>query len=367
MTNPVMQKWAEVLVRYSTNVEQGNTVAIQGGVLAEPLLRAVYREVVEQGAFPIMVPTFPDLGPDLLRLGSDDQLQFISPVEQFLRTEADVVVFVMADPNTRSSAGVDPARQATFQKARTELAKQFMARESTGEVEWALTLYPTAAYAQDAEMSNDAYADFVFRACKLHEDDPVAAWQRQAAEQQRVIDWLDGKRDVHLTGPGTDLRLSIEGRTWMNADGHKNFPDGEIFTAPIEDSIEGHITYSFPAIYAGREVTGVRLGFAGGKVVEATADKGEDLLLQLIDVDEGARRVGEFAIGTNFEISQFTRQILFDEKIGGTVHMALGLAYPATGGTNESAIHWDMICDLRQGGQVEVDGEPLLADGRLVV
>jgi len=367
MPNQQMQAWAKVLTGFAVEVKPGQTVAITGGSTAEPLLRAIYREVVERGGYPIMIPIFTGLGADLLNHGSDEQLNYLSPVERFIREEADVTIQVIADANTKALAGVDPVRQAVFQRARTGLIKTFMERESTGNVEWTLTLYPTDAHAQDAEMSTSDYFDFVFRACKLHEPDPVAAWKELAADQQVLVDWLTDKQELHLVGPGTDLRLSTTDRKWINADGHKNFPDGEVFTAPHEESANGFITYSFPAVYAGREVTGVRLQFENGRVVNASAEKGEDLLLQQLEIDDGARYLGEFSFGTNFDISRFTKQLLFDEKIGGTVHLALGETIPETGGSNTSAIHWDMVCDLRQGGRVEVDGQPFLVNGKFVV
>jgi aminopeptidase len=264
-------------------------------------------------------------------------------------------------------SAVDPARQRLYTGARNELSKAFMQRAADGELDWTLTLFPTDAYAQDADMDTEAYTDFVLRACKLDRDDPVAAWQELRVEQQRLIDWLHGKREVHMTGPDTDLKLSIEGRTWINSDGRRNFPSGEIFTGPVEDSVNGHIRFSFPVVTAGRQIEDIRLRFENGKVVDATAAKNEDYLIQTLDTDEGARYLGEFAFGTNFDIQQFTKNILFDEKIGGTVHMAVGRGYPESGSTNESAIHWDMICDLRQGGQVTVDGELFQKDGKFVV
>jgi len=367
MTHDPMRKWAKALVGFSAEVKAGNTVAIQGGTTAEPLLRAIYREVIELGGKPVMVPILTGINADLLIHGTDEQLTWLNPIEKFVRQEADVVVQVIADSNTRALAGVPAERQVVFQKARGELFKTFMEREGRGEVEWTLTLYPTDGQAQDADMSTADFAEFVFRACKLHEDDPVAAWKAQGKEQQRLIDWLDGKEQLHITGPGTDLTLSVKGRKWINADGKKNFPDGEIFTAPVEDSVNGHITYSFPAIYAGKEVAGIELEFRDGKVVNASAERGEELLLKQLDVDPGARILGEFAFGTNFDIQRFTRQMLFDEKIGGTIHLALGETYQETGGKNSSAIHWDMLCDLRKGGRVEVDGEAFLVDGDYVV
>jgi aminopeptidase len=362
-----MMKWAKALTGYSVEVEPGQVVAISGGSAADPLLQEIYREVVERGAHPVMVPSVRGGASTLLKQGSDAQLEFISPVERFVREEADIVINIMAETNTRSMAQVDPARQAVFQKARRPLFERFMERAGSGEMDWTLTLFPTDAYAQDAEMDTESYTDFVLSACKLDRDDPVRAWLDLKAEQQRLIDWLDGRKQVHLTGPEIDLTLSIEGRTWINSDGKRNFPSGEIFTAPVEDSVNGRIRFSFPVVTAGREIDDIRLRFEDGKVVEATATKNEDYLIQQLDSDEGARRLGEFAFGTNFDIQQFTKNILFDEKIGGTVHMAVGLGYPETGSINKSAIHWDMIADLRQGGQVDVDGEPFMRDGTFVV
>ena len=362
-----MATWARALVNYSVEVKPGQTVAIVGGHEAEPLLRAVYREAVKAGGYPVLLPTISGTAAELLRHGNDGQLEYITPIEHFVREEADVVINVLADSNTRSLSGVDPARQSYFQKARAGLFKTFMDRSASGAVDWTITLYPTDAHAQDADMATDDYAEFVYSACKLDEPDPVAAWRAQAAEQDRLINWLDGKSEVHLVGPGTDLMVNVGGRIWINADGKKNFPDGEIFTGPVETSTEGTVRFSFPVITGGREISDIRLRFEAGKVVEASAAKGEEYLVKQLDTDEGARRLGEFAFGTNFGIDRFTRNILFDEKIGGTVHMALGLGYPDSGSTNVSAIHWDMICDLRQGGTVDVDGRPFMRDGKFVV
>jgi aminopeptidase len=219
----------------------------------------------------------------------------------------------------------------------------------------------------DAELASGDFAEFVFGACKLDNPDPVAAWQAQSATQQQLINWLHGKQEVRLRGPDTDLTLSVAGRTWINADGTHNFPDGEIFTGPVEDATEGHVRFSFPVVTQGREVHDVRLKFASGRVVDASAAKNEAFLLQTLDTDPGARVLGELAFGANFGITRFIKNILFDEKIGGTVHMAVGAGYPETGSTNQSAVHWDLICDLRQGGSIAVDGQPFLENGQFVV
>lgn len=365
--DPRFDAWARVLTSYSVGVQPGERVAIVGGVAAEPLLRAVYRETLRRGGLPVLVPEFSGLHADLLRFGSDDQLEAISPIERFLRTEADVSIRISAETNTRSVSGIDPARGAVFNKARSELRQAFFDRSARGEHRWTLSIFPTDAYAQDADMATDAFTEFVFRACKLNEPDPVAAWRRVHEEQARLIAWLAGKRAIRFIGPGTDLTMLIAGRTWNNSDGKRNFPSGEIFTGPVENSAQGEYHCSYPVVTGGREIADIRLRFEDGVVVEASAAKNEDYLIEMLETDEGARRLGEVAIGTNVDITGFTRQILFDEKIGGTVHVALGAGYPETGSVNRSAIHWDLICDLRQGGRVEVDGEPMMIDGRFVI
>ncbi|MFL5758318.1 MAG: aminopeptidase [Thermomicrobiales bacterium] len=367
MPDPRYEKWAAALVGFSVVVEPGQTVAISGGVAGEPLLRAIYAEVVKRGGYPVMLPSFSGLNADLINHGTDEQLAYLSPVERFVREQADVAVFVIADTNTKALSGVDPARQSLWQGARRELFQTYLRRDAEGSLQWTLTLFPTDAAAQDAEMSTADFEEFVQHGCKLHTPDPVAAWHELATEQQRLIDWLIGKSEIHLTGPDTDLTLSAAGRKWINADGRKNFPDGEVFTGPVEDSVNGHVRFTYPAITGGREVEDIRLRFENGKVVEASAAKNEAFLIKQLDTDPGARMLGEFAFGSNFDITRFTKNILFDEKIGGTVHMAVGAAYPETGSGNQSAVHWDMICDLRQGGAVDVDGQPFIRDGKFVV
>jgi aminopeptidase len=294
-------------------------------------------------------------------------LRYVSPIERYAREEADVLITVGAAANTRSAAGVDPARQRILGQARAGLRETLMRRAASGAARWSLTLFPTPAYAQDAGMATDDYAEFVLRACKLDQPDPVAAWQALGAGQQRLIAWLAGKTEARTVGPDTDLTLAFGGRTRINTEGKRNFPSREIFTGPIEDSAEGAIRFSFPVVTAGREIEDIRLRFAAGKVVDASAARDEAYLIEMLDSDPGARVLGEFAFGTNFGITRFTKNILLDEKIGGTVHLALGAGYPDTGSVNRSAIHWVLICDLRQGGRVEVDGEPFLVDGKYVV
>lgn len=243
-----------------------------------------------------------------------------------------------------------------------------MTRAAEGTLRWNGTQFPTQAAAQDAEMSLAEYEDFVFGAGMLNHPDPVGAWKRLSERQQRLVDLLNGKKDYHVVAAnGTDVRLSIAGQTWVNCDGHENFPDGEVFSGPVLDSVNGQINFSFPAVHLGREVQDVKLTFRDGKVVDAQASKGLEFLIAMLDMDSGSRFLGECAIGTNYSITQYTRNTLFDEKIGGTVHFALGSGYPETGNKNESGLHWDMVVDLRTGGYVEVDGQKISVDGEFTV
>lgn len=367
MTDPRVEKLADVLVDYSVAVQPGDKVLIEGDTPASPLLRAVYARVLQAGGLPLVVASLPGTDELLFRYASDEQLQHVPPPLQLALETYDVSIGIMGTINTKVLSGVDPSRMVLRNQAWTELMKIFMQRSASGELRWVTTLFPTNAYAQDAEMSLSEYEDFVYGACMPDTDDPVGYWQRFSAWQQEIVDWLAGKERVHVLGPETDLRLSIAGRTFVNSDGRHNMPSGEVFTGPVEDSVEGHVHFSYPAIHQGREVTGVQLWFEHGRVVKASAEKNEDFLLQTLDTDAGARYVGEFAIGTNEGISRFTRQILFDEKISGSFHMAIGAGYPETGSQNESAIHWDMICDLRDGGEIWVDDELLYENGRFVI
>jgi aminopeptidase len=367
MIDPRFERWAEVQVNYSVAVKPGDTVVIQGGVAAAPLLRALARQTLLAGGHPIVIPTLDGAGNDLLSLGNDQQLEFISPIERFAREEADCVITVSAGTNTRSLTEIDPARQQLHRSARGHLGQTFMQRAAEGKVRWSSTIYPTDAHAQDAGMSTDDYAAFLFSACKLDRDDPAAAWRELRDEQQRLIDWLTPRSKVRIEGPDTNLTLDVGGRTWINSDGKRNFPSGEIFTGPIETSANGYIRFSFPVVTNGREIEDIRLRFENGVVVDASAARNDAYLQSMLDSDAGARRLGEFAFGTNFDISRFTRSILLDEKIGGTVHMALGSGYPDSGSQNRSSIHWDLICDLRSEGRVTVDGEPFLEHGRFLV
>jgi aminopeptidase len=358
---------AQILVRYSTKIQTGDVTMIQSTATAEPLAQLVYEEVLRAGGLPIV-----QLAPDgaaaaFYELASDEQLDWISPPSLWAAENADVRITIMADTNVRELSQADPKKQARAQKARKPLLETTMRRAAAGEHRWALTLFPTNAYAAEAGMSLSQYEDFYYEACLATDADPVTAWARQSDEVNRLAEWIQGKEEIHIQAPGTDVKLNVAGRTFIPCTGEHNMPDGEFFTGPVEDSVDGEVSFSFPASYGGREVAGVRFRFEGGKVVDATAERGEEFLLEMLDTDEGARRLGELGIGTNYGIATGTKEILLDEKIGGTVHMAIGASYPESGGVNESAVHWDMVCDLRQGGSITVDGVELQRDGRFVV
>jgi aminopeptidase len=358
---------AQILVRYSTKVAEGDVCVIQSTTAAEALVQAVYEEVLRAGGLPVMQLTTEGAQAAFYDLAGDAQLDWVPPTSEWAAEKADVRIAIMADVNARELSRADPKKQARVQKARQRLMETTMKRSAAGEHRWALTLFPTHAYAGEAGMALRDYEDFYYAACLATDGEPVTAWQRQSDEVSRLAEWIEGKEEVHITAPGTDVTLGVAGRHWIPCVGEHNMPDGEFFTGPVEDSANGEIAFSFPASYGGRTVSGVRLRFEAGKVVDASAEQGEEFLIEMLDTDEGARRLGELGIGTNYGIATGTKEILLDEKIGGTVHMAVGMSYPETHGENRSAVHWDMVCDLRQGGAITVDGVELQRDGKFLV
>lgn len=362
-----LRRLAQVLVRHSTAVTEGEFVAIEGDAAGEPLLLAIYEETLRTGGRPVVSATPNGADAALFALANDDQLRFVSPVSDLFTERADVKITVRAETDSDRLSEVATDRLVLRRRAEEQSFSRMVQRASTDELRWVECQYPTDKYAVDAHMSLAAYEQFFYRACLCDRDDPLTAWRNQATETRRLASWIDGRNEVRIKGPGTDLCLSIAGRKFIAAGGRRNIPSGEFFTGPVEDSVEGEITFHLPTNFGGREVAGVRLRFEDGTVIDAAADRGEDLLHRMLETDAGSRRVGEFGIGTNFDITRDTGSILFDEKIGGTVHLALGRSYPETGGVNASALHWDLVCDLRRGGRLTVDGEELQRNGRFVV
>jgi aminopeptidase len=364
MPDPRIVRLAQLITEYSVGIKPGDQVYIQAAPEAAPLIQELYRAAIVCGAHVLPIIELPGLRPIFLQTASEEQLQYVLPVNRLVGETFDVRLSIYSQSNTRELSGVDPARQALVSQAHRPLMQTFMDRSASGALRWNVTLFPTNAYAQDADMSLAEYEDFVYRACLVDEGDAIERWLAVKTQQQRLIDWLQGKQEIHLTGPDTDLRVGIGGRLWINCFGDKNMPDGEVFTGPDESAINGTVRFTFPAVHQGREVEDVRLWFENGEVVKWSAAKNEAYLERMLHTDDGARRLGEFAFGCNYGIQRFTKNILFDEKIGGTVHMALGAGYPETGSTNQSAIHWDMICDLRRDAEVWVDGELFARDGK---
>jgi aminopeptidase len=360
-----LEKLAQVLVQYSVALKPNDLVVIQSAPIAEPLVVELYKVALQTGAHPHVRMAPDELSEIMLKHGNEEQLKYVSPLTLHDIEKIDARIGVWAEVNTRALTNTDPDKHAKLSAARKPIMTRFMERASKKELRWTGTMFPTQASAQDAGMSLTEYEDFVFGAGLLDHHDPVKAWQEIAKRQEKAVELFNGKKTLRIEADnGTDLTMSMEGRKWINCCGKENFPDGEIFSAPVEESVNGIIAFSFPAVHMGHECQDVKLRFEKGKVVEATAAKGEDFLNKMLDQDEGARFVGEIAIGTNYGITEFTRNTLFDEKIGGTVHLAAGASYPETGGKNQSGLHWDMVCDLRAGGRITLDGQTIHENGK---
>ena len=367
MSDPRIAKLAQTLVEYSVKVKPGDWVIVFAHPLAEPLTREVYRYALHAGGRVNILMSFDSTAEILYAEANEDQLKWISPFERMPFEDADAFISIQASENTRALTGVDSKKQQIRSAARKELMSTYLQRGASGALRWNLVYYPCQAFAQDADMSLSDYEDFVYKACFADQEDPVAKWNEVEASQARWVDWLKGKKKLELRGPNIDIALSIEGRNFHNSVANENMPGSEIFTSPVEDSVNGQVDFSYPAIRLGREVDGIHLEFKNGHVEKATAKKNEDYLLKMLDQDPGARFVGELGIGTNYAIDRFTKSILYDEKIGGTIHIAVGAGFPEVGGKNESALHWDMICDMRQDSEIRVDGELFYKDGKIQI
>jgi aminopeptidase len=352
--------FAELLAGYCLDVRPGQQVLVRSTTLAAPLLLELQRAILARDAWPLLRVELPGEAPAFVRAARDRHLDEVSEVAVREAESVDATLGIQATENTRALASVDPARLARMARARRPL------REATLRARWCSTLWPTPASAQEAGMDLADFAAFVERALFLDRPDPVRSWGELRAFQDRLIARLSRARELRVEAEGTSLTLDVGGRTWVNSDGRRNMPSGEVFTGPVETSANGTVRFDVPSSPAGVDVAGVQLAFRDGEVVEARAERGEAYLRQALATDEGARRLGEVGIGTNFGIDRAVGAILFDEKVNGTVHLALGRSYPETGGKNQSALHWDLICDLRRGGRILADGEVIQQDGRFV-
>lgn len=364
--DPRVAKLAGVLVHYSLEIGPGQQFAISTSPLADELALAVYSEALRAGANVTLWYEAPEEHEVFFKLAADHQLDYVSPVRKLIFETFDATLRIGAEYNTRALSHSDPAKQARHAQANQPLFDIVMQRSARRELRWCYTAYPTQAAAQEADMSLADYQDFVYAAGKLNQPDPIAAWQAEGKRQRELQAWLRGKDQVMLKGPDVDLRLSIAGRTFVVAEGKENFPDGEIYTSPVEDSANGWVRFRYPGIMSGREVADVELWFEQGKVVREKASKGGELLTALLNSDAGARYLGEWGIGTNYDIPRFTKDMLFDEKLGGTIHLAVGTGFPETGGQNKSGLHWDLLCDMKDA-EITVDGEAFYRHGRPVM
>jgi len=366
MPDPRVTKLAKVLVNYSVEVQKGQQVLIQTNPIAQDLTLAVYEEVVKAGGHPLVMSEVPGTQEIFYKYASDEQLDFVSPIVKKVMETFDASIYIWADYNTRNLSGVDPQRLSRSQKAHTELMKINMQRSAEGSFRWTLTVYPNNAMAQEADMSLLDYTEFVYNAGLLNDDDPIASWLAEEAKQKVLVNWLKGRDKAIIKGSNVDITLSIKDRGFKESAGKQNFPSGEIFTGPVEDSVNGWVRFKYPAIYNGQEITDIELWFENGKVVKEKASKNQELLTATLNTDDGARFLGEWGIGTNYGIQRFTKNMLFDEKIGGTIHFAVGAGYPETKSKNQSGIHWDMLCDMSES-EITVDGDLFYKDGKPVI
>jgi aminopeptidase len=360
MIDPRVQKLANILVNYCLGVQPGETLFINAGIPGEALALEAYKEGLKAGAHVTLYSSFPQVDELFYKYGSDAQIEFIPPIMSVYETYHRIL-FIYADQNTRALSGADPAKRAKWLQANKTWFKLMNTREGMGQ--WCSTLFPTHATAQDANMSLEEFEDLVFHAGMLDSADPIAEWKALGAKMWKLANWLSRRDKVVAKGKDIDLEFSIKGRKFMTTDVKANFPGGEILTSPVEDSVNGWIRFRFPAVVMGQEITNMQMWFENGKIVKETADRGQETLTALLNTDAGARYLGEFAIGTNYNVTRPTKHMLFDEKMGGTIHIAPGEGFLETGGKNESGLHWDILCDMSES-EMTADGDPFYCNGK---
>ena len=356
--------YAHLLVNYCVELQPGERLFVNTTTLAEPLLTAVYREALKAGGHCEFDLGLRGQAAALREHGKEEQFSYVPSLYSKAMEEFEAYVYISAPFNLREPEAA-PELKAARRRALQPLHNTYFARTADRRLKRTMCIYPTPALAGEAGMTEQAYADFVYRACKLDQDDPRAAWLGVRRRQQRVVDHLNACTTFRYTNDRSDISFTTRGRRWINSDGQTNMPSGEVYTSPEEDSVNGTIYFDYPAIRNGEEVRGVTLEVNGGEIQSWHAESGQEVLDETFAI-EGTRRFGEAAIGTNYDIDRFSKQILFDEKIGGTVHMAVGQSYAQAGGKNESAVHWDMIANMREGGRVYADGEMIYENGYFV-
>jgi len=365
MVDSRIKNLAKLCVQYSVDVKPKEKVFIQGNVLSFPLIKELYKECLLKGAYPTIMPSL-DVEYLFFKYAKEDQLRFVPPLQKFLAKEADVAINVSCEPNPKRLTNINPEKIKTHRSSRKEIMEIFLKRSAQGKLKWVLLPYPINNQAQEAAMSLEEYEDFVFSSCLLDKKDPVSEWKKIDKKQEKVCQFLNQVNKIHILGENTDLLLRVKNRKWINCSGKLNMPDGEVFTGPLENSANGTVRFTYPGIVAGREVEDITLTFKDGKVVKATAVKGDELLQQMLKI-KGADRIGEIAIGTNYGITQFSKNMLFDEKMGGTIHMALGASYPESGGLNKAAIHWDLLKDMKKEAEIYADNKLFYKNGKFLI
>ncbi|MFX0113666.1 MAG: aminopeptidase [Candidatus Hodarchaeota archaeon] len=364
MTGIMYEKQAKLIVEYSVGVKKDEMVLIQGPAVAEPLLKEIYKQALLAGGHPTLLVGLEDLAPLYFRHAQDHQLEHQSPIRKYVIETIDCDINIIGDYNTRDLTSVPPEKLSRRAVANKELWQIHSNRAATGELRWNLSPFATSGGAQEASMSRLEFEELIKETLLLDREDPIAEWKTIAAKQQMWVEYLNKAKEIHIVGEDIDLKMSVAGRQWENCNGKKNLPDGEIFSAPTDDSTNGEIRFKFPGIYYGKEIEDIRLKFEKGRVTDAKALKGQELLQTIIKTDPGAERLGEIGIGTNPGVTKLTKNILFDEKMGGTIHLALGMAYKEIGGTNESSIHFDI---LAQPDEMYADGELFWKKGEFTI
>ena len=366
--NNIWDKYAQVLVDYSTDVQKGDLVEIRAeSIYAKDLVRAIYKRVLQRGGNPLVRVGYGDMAELFIKYASDEQLDYVDPITKLEYETVDKYISLGSPLNTKCMAKADLTKLARRGKATKPLSEMLMNRSAKGEAKWVVADVPTHALAQEAKMSFDEYSEFLFKSCYLDLENPVEKLKELDEKQTKWANYLNGVKLLHIIGEKTDITFNVEGRKWISCSGLNNYPDGEVFTSPVEDGINGEIYFDYPQNYRGNEALGVHLHIENGIVTKATADKGEEFLNAMLDMDEGARKIGEIAVGTNDMIQEITGNILFDEKIGGAIHMACGASYPETGGKNVSGLHWDLIKNMKNGGKIYADDKLIYENGKFII
>jgi aminopeptidase len=361
MINQYYQKLAKLIVNYSVEIKKGERVYLFSPALAQELVQALYMEILKAGGHPYLTIRLDGIREIFFKYASEDQLLYQDKIEKTIIEEFDVYIWIDADYNRKKFSNVDPKLLVKYfnSPARKEMNKIFEERADKGELRYLGCPFPCNALAQEANMDLASFTELWIKALYLDKEEPVLEWQKMEKEQDRLIEYLNQIEKIHVIGEDTELKFSIKGRKWINYCGKLNLPDGEVCTAPIEDSVNGHIRFTYPGIYMGKEIENIYLEFKDGKVVNATADKGQEFLNEILKI-ENANILGEFAIGTNDGISKFTKNMFFDEKMGSILHCALGDGYKKSGSRNESSIHRDILKDMK------ISGSKIIADGKLI-